>query len=297
LENTPVIIHGGPFANIAHGCNSVLATRYGLKLGNLLITEAGFGADLGAEKFFDIKCRLAKLKPAAAVIVTTLRSLKYNGGVSLEQIKQADKIALEKGMANLKKHLENLKKFNVPVLVALNAFPTDKKEELEFIASACEKENISLGISRVWKEGGRGGEDLAKKLIRILEKEKSSFHPLYPLEKKLKEKIETIAKEIYGAKKTVFSRKAEKEIAALEKNKLDRMPICIAKTQYSFSDNPKLLGCPKNFTFKITGLRISNGAGFIVALAGDIMTMPGLPKNPAAEKINLDDQGKISGLF
>lgn len=297
LEHTPVIIHGGPFANIAHGCNSILATRYGLKLGDYLITEAGFGADLGAEKFFNIKCRKAKLKPEAVVIVATIRSLKYNGEMEKEKLTEENLEALEKGIENLEKHLENLKKFGVPVIVAINVFPTDTKKEIDFVFSVCEKQNVPVAISRVWEKGSEGGIDLAKKLLEILDKNKSKFKVLYDEKKSIPEKIEKIATEIYGARKVKFSAKAKGQMKKIEALGLDSVPICIAKTQYSLSDNPKLLGQPKNFTLNISELRLSNGAGFIVALAGEIMTMPGLPKTPAAEKIDLTDEGVIKGLF
>jgi formate--tetrahydrofolate ligase len=296
LEHTPVIIHGGPFANIAHGCNSIIATRYGLKLGDYLITEAGFGADLGAEKFFNIKCRLAKLKPDAVVLVTTIRSMKHNGGEVLENLKKENLEALEKGVINLEKHLENIEKFGVTPVVALNVFPTDTKREIAWLVSHCEKMGISIAISEIWEKGGKGGEDLARKLLETLKKP-SRFKLLYCEKKSIEEKIETIAKEIYGAKDVSFSQKALEQMSELEKNSLDKLPICIAKTQYSFSDDPKLLGRPKEFTLNISELRLSNGAGFIVALAGNIMTMPGLPKIPAAEKIDVDGRGKIKGLF
>ena len=296
LEHTPAIIHGGPFANIAHGCNSVLATRYGLKLGDYLITEAGFGADLGAEKFFDIKCRLAKLKPDAVVIVATIRSLKYNGGVALEDVKKENLGALEKGASNLEKHIGNIKKFGVPAIVAINVFPDDTKEEINLVKSIAEKLGAEAAVSEIWAKGGRGGMELARAVLKSLKK-KSRFKPIYSTEKSIKEKIQIIAKEIYGAKDVKFSARASGEIKNIEKNKLDKVPVCIAKTQYSLTDDPKVLGRPENFTINISQVRISNGAGFVVALAGDIMTMPGLPKIPAAEKIDIDKKGKISGLF
>lgn len=296
LEHTPALIHGGPFANIAHGCNSILATRYGLKLGDYLITEAGFGADLGAEKFLDIKCRLAKLKPDAIVIVATIRSLKYNGGVALENVKKENLAALEKGAANLEKHIENIKKFGVPAVVAINVFPDDAKDEINLVKDICETLGAEAAISEVWAKGGNGGKELAKAVLKTLGK-KSRFRPIYDTDTNIREKICTIAKEIYGAKDVKFSQKALEEIKKIEKNKLDKVPICIAKTQYSLTDDPKVLGRPENFTISISEIRMSNGAGFVVALAGDIMTMPGLPKIPAAEKIDVDNKGKISGLF
>lgn len=296
LEHTPALIHGGPFANIAHGCNSILATRYGLKLGDYLITEAGFGADLGAEKFLDIKCRLAKLKPDAIVIVATIRSLKYNGGVALENVKKENLAALEKGAANLEKHIENIKKFGVPAVVAINVFPDDAKDEINLVKDICETLGAEAAISEVWAKGGNGGKELAKAVLKTLGK-KSRFRPIYDTDTNIREKICTIAKEIYGAKDVKFSQKALEEIKKIEKNKLDKVPVCIAKTQYSLTDDPKVLGRPENFTISISEIRMSNGAGFVVALAGDIMTMPGLPKIPAAEKIDVDNKGKISGLF
>lgn len=297
LEHTPVLIHGGPFANIAHGCNSILGTRYGLKLSDYLITEAGFGADLGAEKFFNIKCRAAKLKPEAVVIVTTIRSLKYNGGADLAGKKTQSLAFLQKGLSNLEKHLENIKKFGLPSVVAINVFPDDTKKEIDLVVSFCKKMEVPAAVSHVWEKGGKGGEKLAQKLLEILETKKANFKPLYSEKKSIQEKIEIIARTIYGARGVNFSPKAKRQMEKLAKENLDKMPICIAKTQYSFSDNPKLLGRPRGFTLTITELRISNGAGFIVALAGKIMTMPGLPKFPAAEKIDLDKNGRIKGLF
>jgi len=306
LEHTPVIIHGGPFANIAHGCNSILATRYGLKLGDYLVTEAGFGADLGAEKFFDIKCRLANLKPDAVVLTTTIRSLKYNGGMDLKDVGanlvlarkgQTRNLSLRKGIANLEKHIENIKKYDVPVLVAINRFSNDTPEELNFVMEKCKTLGAKAEISEVWARGGKGGIKLAKKLLSILKMKKSNFKPLYDVNKSIPEKIETIAKEIYGASGVRFSKVAKDQMKKLEEEKLDKLPVCIAKTQYSLSDDPKLLGRPKNFMLNIREIRISNGAGFIVALAGEIMTMPGLPKIPAAEKIDIDEKGVIKGLF
>jgi formate--tetrahydrofolate ligase len=297
LEHTPALIHGGPFANIAHGCNSILATKYALKLGDLAITEAGFGADLGAEKFFDIKCRLADLKPDAVVIVATIRSLKYNGGVEKENLTEENLDALAKGAVNLEKHLENLKKFGVPAVVAINIFPTDTEEEIKLVEEKIRSLGARFARSYVWERGGEGGIELANVVLETIENEKSEFAPLYDEKKSIIEKIEIIAKEIYGAGSIVFSEKAKKQIEMLEAENLDKVPICIAKTQYSLSDDPKFLGRPKNFIFNIRELRLSNGAGFIVAIAGDMMTMPGLPKVPAAEKIDVDKKGKIKGLF
>lgn len=297
LEHTPAIIHGGPFANIAHGCNSILATRYGLKLGDYLITEAGFGADLGAEKFFDIKCRVAGLKPDAVVIVATVRALKYSGGMEKEALVMPSLLHLKKGFANLEKHVENLKKFGVPVVVAVNVFPTDTQKELKLLELMVKKLGAAYALSHVWEKGGAGGEDLAKVVLETLVKKKANFKVLYSQQSHIKVKIETIAQKIYGAKSVEFSAKAQKQMEKLGKEKLDKLPICIAKTQYSFSDDPKLLGRPKGFTLNIRELRISSGAGFIVAIAGEIMTMPGLPKVPAAEKINVSEDGEVEGLF
>lgn len=297
LEHTPVFIHGGPFANIAHGCNSVIATRYGLKLGDYLITEAGFGADLGAEKFFNIKCRSAKLKPDAVVLVTTARSLKYNGGEKMENLKKENITALKKGMENLEKHLENIQKFNVPVMVAINAFPTDTEKEIKAIIDKCKKKGILAGTSYVWEKGGEGGKEMARNLLNLLSEKKPSFKFLYSEKQSLKIKIEKVAKEIYGADKVEFSVRAKKQMEKIEMDKMDNVPVCIAKTQYSFTDDPKKIGCPKNFSLSIKEVKISNGAGFVVALTGDIMVMPGLPKIPAAEKIGLNKEGKIEGLF
>lgn len=297
LEHTPALIHGGPFANIAHGCNSILATKYALKLGDFAITEAGFGADLGAEKFFDIKCRLAGLKPDAVVIVATIRSLKYNGGVEKENLTEENTDALLKGAANLEKHLENLKKFSVPAAVAINIFPTDTEKEISLVEEKVRELGTRAVRSEVWAKGGEGGIEMAKAVLETIEKEKSEFVPLYDEKKSITEKIETIAKEIYGAGSVSYSGSAKKQIAMLEAENLDKVPICIAKTQYSLSEDPKVLGRPENFVFNIRELRLSNGAGFIVAIAGDMMTMPGLPKVPAAEKIDVDEKGVISGLF
>ncbi len=297
LEHTPVLIHGGPFANIAHGCNSLMATKYALKLGDYAITEAGFGADLGAEKFFDIKCQMAGLKPDAVVIVATVRALKYHGGAPINNLKKENLEALEKGILNLEKHLENLKKFGVPAVVALNIFPTDTKKEIQFMEEAVKDLEARFARSGVWARGGRGGIDLAKEVINTVKKEKSKFAPLYDAKETISRKIEIIAKEIYGAKAVEFSDKAKKQIKNLSRFRLDRMPVCIAKTQYSLSDDPKKIGRPSNFVLNIREIRLANGAGFIVSFAGDIMTMPGLPKSPAAERIDVNREGKIRGLF
>jgi len=297
LENTPAIIHGGPFANIAHGCNSILATKMALKLGDYAVTEAGFGADLGAEKFFDIKCRYGGLKPSCVVIVATVRALKYNGGVKKEILSEANVDALKKGIVNLGGHIENIKKYGLPVVVALNKFITDKDEEINAIMEYCDSLGVKVSLSEVWAKGGEGGKDLAEKVIATIEGEKAEFKVLYDEKEPIKEKIETIACEIYGAKAVTFTSAAKKQIEELEKFDLDKLPICIAKTQYSFSDNPTLLGRPKDFEITVREVKISNGAGFIVALTGDIMTMPGLPKVPAANKMDIDSDGNIFGLF
>lgn len=297
MEHTPVVMHGGPFANIAHGCNSILATKYALKLGEIAITEAGFGADLGAEKFFDIKCRMAGLKPDAVVLVATVRSLKYNGGVELSALEDENLAALEKGIVNLEAHIENLQKFGVPVLVALNVFATDTEEEIAYIENYCRQLGADFSRAEVWEKGGVGGLDLARALLKILEQKKSDFAPIYEVNLSIKEKIEAIARQIYGAKTVKFTPKAAGQMKKIEQDKMADLPICVAKTQYSLSDNPALLGRPQGFEITVSELRISNGAGFIVALAGDIMTMPGLPKNPAAERIGISDQGVIRGLF
>ena len=296
LEGTPAIMHGGPFANIAHGCNSVRATRLALKLGDYCITEAGFGSDLGAEKFLDIKCRMAGLTPSCIVIVATARALKYNGGVAKADTGKPNREALEKGIVNLGAHIDNMRKYGVPVVVAINKFLTDDEEELAFIESYCRSRGADFALSEVFGKGGEGGMDLARKVVDACEKE-SNFHPLYSLEDTIEEKIGTIAKEIYGADGVVFEKKAKKALSDIRALGGDSMPVCIAKTQYSLSDNANLLGRPSGFTITIRDLRLSNGAGFVVAYAGDIMTMPGLPKAPAAQKIDCDADGVISGLF
>jgi formate--tetrahydrofolate ligase len=297
LEHSPAIIHGGPFANIAHGCNSVKATKMAMKLADVVITEAGFGADLGAEKFFDIKCRKAELKPDAVVLVATVRALKYNGGVPKTELSAPNLEAVKAGFVNLEKHIENLQKFGVPVVVTLNNFVTDTTEEVEFIRSRCAEMGADFALSEVWAKGGEGGEALAKEVLKVLETKQSDFHPIYDENDTIENKIETICKEIYGADGVTFLPKVKKQIAKLVELGLDKMPVCIAKTQYSLSDNAKLLGRPTGFTVTIKEVRVSAGAGFIVALAGDIMTMPGLPKIPAAENIDVDENGKITGLF
>lgn len=298
LEGVPTIIHGGPFANIAHGCNSVIATKTALKMADYVITEAGFGADLGAEKFLDIKCRKANLKPDCVVIVATCRSLKYNGGVSLKDDLKAENLdALKIGIENLNRHIENIKKYNLPVVVALNKFDFDTENEINFIRENCEKLGARFELSEVFAKGGEGGIDLANTVLKSIEEDKNDFKYLYDEALPIKDKIKAIATEIYRAGKVAYSPKATKEIKRLTELGFDKMPICIAKTQYSFSDNPKLLGAPTDFTFTINDVRVSAGAGFIVCLAGDIMTMPGLAKEPAAIHIDVDDDGNISGLF
>ena len=296
LENTPAIIHGGPFANIAHGCNSVLATRTALKLVDYVVTEAGFGADLGAEKFFDIKCRFAGLDPSAVVIVATVRALKVNGGVPKAVLATENLEALEKGMANLEQHLENLAKFGVPAIVAINKFPSDTEAELNLIQAKCAAKGVEVVLSEVFTQGGNGGIALARKVVEICETQKSSFAPLYDVHGKIEDKILTIAREIYHADGVDYTADAKKQIAAIEKLGLDKMPICMAKTQYSFSDNPALLGAPTGFNISVREVKVSAGAGFIVAITGEIMTMPGLPKVPAANGMDITEDGEITGL-
>lgn len=297
LENVPAIIHGGPFANIAHGCNSVMATQTGMKLADYTITEAGFGADLGAEKFFDIKCRYAGLKPDATVIVATVRALKMHGGVSKTELKTPNVEAVKKGLVNLEKHIENVKKFGVPCVVAINIFAQDTAEELEAVREHCAKHGVNVALSDVFAKGGEGGIDLAKEVIALADSGESKFAPIYPLDMSLKGKIETIAKEIYGADGVNYTKEADKALKEFEELGYGNLPICMAKTQYSFSDDPALLGRPSGFKITIRNCRIAAGAGFIVVLTGDVMTMPGLPKVPAAEKIDVTDDGVISGLF
>lgn len=296
LENTPVLVHGGPFANIAHGCNSVTATRLALKLGDYCITEAGFGSDLGAEKFFDIKCRSAKLTPSAVVVVATLRALKYNGGVPKDKTAEENTEALSRGLVNLGAHVENMKKYGIPVIVAINRFLTDTDAEIAVLADFCKTLGVEYSLSEVFAKGGEGGTDLAKKIVAACE-QPSEFRYLYDEKLPIKDKIETIAKEIYGADGVDYTTQAEKQIKEIEALGQDKLPVCIAKTQYSLSDNPALLGRPKNFRITVKSLSLSSGAGFIVALTGDIMTMPGLPKSPAAYRIDVDKDGVISGLF
>lgn len=296
LEGTPAIMHGGPFANIAHGCNSVKATKLALKLADYCITEAGFGSDLGAEKFFDIKCRFAKLKPSAVVIVATVRALKYNGGVSKNSLKEENLEALKVGIANLDRHIKNMKKFGVPVVVAINKFDTDSESELNYIKDYCSDLGVNVALSEVFSKGGNGGVELAQAVCEAAEKE-PNFKPLYDENLPIKEKIEIIAKEIYGADNVVYTETANKAIESIKAINADKIPVCVAKTQYSFSDNPKLLGVPSGFDITVKDVKLSSGAGFIVVFTGDIMTMPGLPKVPAANNIDIDENAMISGLF
>lgn len=296
LENTPAIIHGGPFANIAHGCNSVMATQTALKLGDYVVTEAGFGADLGAEKFFDIKCRYAGLKPDVAVIVATVRALKMNGGVAKDNLTEENLDALKAGSANLLRHLDNVAKYGVPAVVAINRFPTDTEAELELLRDLCKEKGIDVVLSEVFAKGGEGGLELAKEVINICENRKSDFHTLYDVNDSIEDKMNTIATEIYGADGVDFTADALKQVRELEKLGLDRLPICVAKTQYSFTDDPKKLGAPKNFRITVREVKVSAGAGFIVALTGSIMTMPGLPKVPAANGMDILSDGTIIGL-
>ncbi|MDO5716519.1 MAG: formate--tetrahydrofolate ligase [Tissierellia bacterium] len=297
LENTPAMIHGGPFANIAHGCNSILATKYSLKLADYTVTEAGFGADLGAEKFFDIKCRYGNLKPNAVVIVATIRALKHHGGCKKEEYGTENLEALEKGMANLEKHIENVTKFGVPSVVAINRFPTDTDKEVELLKSKVEALGRKCILTEVFAKGGEGAVELAEEVVRICEEEKSEFKPLYDVKLSIEDKIRTIAQEVYGAKEVHFTKEAKNQIKRINENEMGNVPICMAKTQYSLSDDPSLLGRPEDFEITIRGVKISNGAGFIVALTGDIMTMPGLPKVPAADNIDILPSGEIVGLF
>ena len=297
LEHTPALVHGGPFANIAHGCNSVRATRMALKLADITITEAGFGADLGAEKFMDIKCRMSGLKPDAVVLVATVRALKYNGGVPKDQLSDENLEALAKGIVNLEKHIENIQKYDVQVVVTLNSFVTDTDAENEYIRRFCEERGCEFALSEVWEKGGEGGIALAEKVLETLENKESHFHPLYEDGLSLQEKIETISKEIYGARGVIFEPKAAKQLAKIEAMGFGNMPVCMAKNQYSLSDDAKKLGRPTDFDIHIREAYVSAGAGFVVALTGAVMTMPGLPKVPAANNIDVTDDGKITGLF
>lgn len=298
LEGTPAFVHGGPFANIAHGCNSVMATKLALKMGDYAITEAGFGADLGAEKFLDIKCRMAGLTPDAVVIVATVRALKMHGGLDKRQLNTEDLAALEKGIPNLLRHVSNIKNvYKLPCVVAVNRFPTDTDNEIDFIIDKCKELGVNTVLSTVWAEGGKGGEALAREVVRLCEEEKGDFTFSYELDKTIEEKIEAVVKKVYGGDGITIMPNAKKQIAQLTELGFDKLPICIAKTQYSFSDDPTKLGAPENFTVTVKNVKVSAGAGFIVVMTGDILTMPGLPKSPAAERIDVDENGKITGLF
>ena len=297
LENTPAIIHGGPFANIAHGCNSIIATKTALKMSDITITEAGFGADLGAEKFLDIKCRYGNLNPDCVVLVATIRALKHHGGVKKDELNISNVDALNKGMKNLEKQIENIKAYGVPVVVAINKFITDSDEEVKAIEDFCKNIGVEVSLTEVWEKGGEGGIDLANKVIKTMETEPSNFKMIYDSEESIKDKILKIVQTIYGGKGVKYTPQALKQIAEIEKFNLDKLPICMAKTQYSLSDNPSLLGRPENFDITVKEVRVSNGAGFIVVLTGDVMTMPGLPKVPAANRMDIKDNGEIVGLF
>lgn len=297
LEHTPAIVHGGPFANIAHGCNSVRATKMALKMADYVITEAGFGADLGAEKFMDIKCRMAGLKPDAVVLVATVRALKYNGGVPKNELSAENMDALHKGIVNLEKHIENLHKFGVPIVVTLNSFVTDTEAEISYIRKFCEERSCEFALSEVWEKGGEGGIPLAEKVLDTLENKESDFHVLYENELSLKEKIETVAREIYGADGVNYTSAASKQLKQLEELGFGKLPVCMAKTQYSLSDDPTLLGRPEGFSISVREAYVSAGAGFVVVLTGAVMTMPGLPKAPAAFNIDVNEEGVITGLF
>ena len=297
LEHTPAIVHGGPFANIAHGCNSVRATKMALKMADYVITEAGFGADLGAEKFMDIKCRMAGLRPDAVVLVATVRALKYNGGVPKNELSAENMDALHKGIVNLEKHIENLHKFGVPIVVTLNSFVTDTEAEISYIRKFCEERNCEFALSEVWEKGGEGGIPLAEKVLDTLENKESDFHVLYENELSLKEKIETVAREIYGADGVNYTSAASKQLKKLEELGFGKLPVCMAKTQYSLSDDPTILGRPEGFSISVREAYVSAGAGFVVVLTGAVMTMPGLPKAPAAFNIDVNEEGVITGLF
>ncbi len=298
LEGTPAFVHGGPFANIAHGCNSVMATKLALKMGDYAITEAGFGADLGAEKFLDIKCRMAGLTPDAVVVVATVRALKMHGGLDKKQLDTEDLVALEKGIPNLLRHVSNIKNvYKLPCVVAINRFPTDTDAEIDFIIAKCKELGVNTVLSTVWAEGGKGGEELAREVVRLCEEEQGDFTFSYELDGTIEDKIEAIVKKVYGGDGIAILPNAKKQIAQLTELGFDKLPICVAKTQYSFSDDPTKLGAPENFTVTIKNVKVSAGAGFIVVMTGDILTMPGLPKSPAAERIDVDENGKITGLF
>ena len=297
LEHTGALVHGGPFANIAHGCNSVRATKTALKLADVVVTEAGFGADLGAEKFLDIKCRMAGLKPDAVVLVATVRALKYNGGVPKAELGTENLEALQRGIVNLEKHIENIQKYGVPVVVTLNSFTSDTQAEYEWIRGFCEERGCEFALSEVWAKGGEGGEALAGKVLETLKKKESHYHPIYPDEMSLKNKVYTVASEIYGANGVSYAPAAEKAMARIEEMGFGNLPVCMAKTQYSLSDDQTKLGRPSDFTIQVRDVYVSAGAGFVVVLTGAIMTMPGLPKKPAADGIDVNEEGKITGLF
>ena len=298
LEGTPAFVHGGPFANIAHGCNSVIATKTALKMGDYTVTEAGFGADLGAEKFLDIKCRMANLTPDAVVVVATVRALKMHGGLDKKELGTEDLVALEKGIPNLLRHVSNIKNvYKLPCVVAVNRFPTDTDNEIDFIIDKCKELGVNVRLSTVWAEGGKGGEELAKEVVRLCEEEKGDFTFSYEDNEPIADKIKAVVTKVYGGSDVSFTTNALKQLEKLESMGCGNMPVCIAKTQYSFSDDPTKLGAPTDFTVTVRNLKVSAGAGFIVVLTGDIMTMPGLPKVPAAEKIDVDENGKITGLF
>ena len=297
LENTPAIIHGGPFANIAHGCNSIIATKTALKISDITITEAGFGADLGAEKFLDIKCRYGNLNPDCVVLVATIRALKHHGGVKKDELNTPNVDALNKGIKNLEKQIENIKAYGVPVVVAINKFISDSEEEIKAIEDFCKEKGVEVSLTEVWEKGGEGGIDLANKVIKTIENEPSNFKVIYSSEESIKDKILKIVQTIYGGKGVNYTPQALKQIQEIEKFNLDKLPICMAKTQYSLSDNPNLLGRPENFDITVKEVRVSNGAGFIVVLTGDVMTMPGLPKVPAANRMDIKEDGEIVGLF
>ncbi len=296
-ENTPALVHGGPFANIAHGCNSVVATKLALKMGEITVTEAGFGADLGAEKFMDIKCRFAGIKPNAVVIVATIRALKMHGGVDKKNLQTENLAALEKGFANLAKHIENMRKYDVPVLVGINRFLSDTDAEIALLTKLCEDYGVDVALNNCWAEGGQGGLDMGRKVLQLLAQPKTPYKPLYDVNDTILHKLEILTREIYGGDGVILEGNASKQIAELEKLGLDKMPICVAKTQYSLSDNPALLGAPKNFKITVKDVRVCTGAGFIVCQTSNIMVMPGLPKVPAANRMDIDENGVITGLF
>lgn len=297
IEHTPALVHGGPFANIAHGCNSVVATKLAMKMGDIAVTEAGFGADLGAEKFMDIKCRFAGIKPNAVVIVATVRALKMHGGVDKKNLQEENVAALKKGFANLAKHIENMRQFDVPVLVGINKFSSDTDEEIATLRSLCEEYGVEVALNNCWAEGGKGGLEMGEKVVQLLQQSQTSYKPLYDVNDTIPQKMETIVKKIYGGDGVIFEKNAQKQIKELEKFGLDKMPICVAKTQYSLSDDPTLLGAPSGFTVTVQDVRVCTGAGFIVCQTSNIMTMPGLPKVPAANRMDIDENGVITGLF